>query len=130
MDYKEYPPSVTSRSLEAQCSTPSDQQSDSKINPNQADLPPIDGGIHAWLFLTASAVLEAIVWGMLMTKTTRQEIAETNVTIGYAFAFGIFQDYYSTHEPFQGSENIAVIGTCAMVSLCGRKFNLIADLRT
>ncbi|KAJ5605426.1 Major facilitator superfamily domain general substrate transporter [Penicillium lagena] len=95
MDHKEYPTSVTSRSLEAQCSEPSDQQSDRKINPEQTGLPPIDGGIHAWLFLTASAVLEAIVWG-------------------YAFAFGIFQDYYSTHEPFQGSENIAVIGTCAM----------------
>lgn len=36
--------------------------------------------------------------------------------IGYAFSFGIFQDYYSVHEPFRGSGNIAVIGTCAMVS--------------
>lgn len=35
--------------------------------------------------------------------------------LGYAFSFGIFQDYYSAHEPFRGSGNIAVIGTCAMV---------------
>jgi hypothetical protein len=26
-------------------------------------LPPIDGGIHAWLFLAASAMIEALVWG-------------------------------------------------------------------
>ncbi|KAJ5407598.1 hypothetical protein N7509_001481 [Penicillium cosmopolitanum] len=58
-------------------------------------LPPVDGGRHAWLFLLASAMLEALVWG-------------------YAFSFGIFQKYYSTHEPFQGSNNIAAIGTCAM----------------
>jgi hypothetical protein len=35
--------------------------------------------------------------------------------IGFAFAFGVFEEYYSTHEPFAGSHNIAVIGTCAMV---------------
>jgi hypothetical protein len=28
-----------------------------------ATLPPIDGGIHAWLFLAASAMIEALVWG-------------------------------------------------------------------
>ncbi|KAJ5915866.1 hypothetical protein N7454_011007 [Penicillium verhagenii] len=58
-------------------------------------LPPVDGGAHAWLFLLAATMLEALVWG-------------------YAFSFGIFQDYYSVHEPFRGSKNIAVIGTCAM----------------
>ncbi|KAJ5497642.1 Major facilitator superfamily domain general substrate transporter [Penicillium expansum] len=73
----------------------SDQQSDSRIILDDEKLPPVDGGVQAWLFLMASAMLEALVWG-------------------YAFAFGIFQDYYSTHEPFKGSENIAVIGTCAM----------------
>lgn len=29
-------------------------------------------------------------------------------------AFGVFQDYYTTHAPFSGSGSIAVIGTCAM----------------
>lgn len=37
------------------------------------------------------------------------------IILGYAFAFGVFQDYYSATEPFKGSGNIAVIGTCAMV---------------
>lgn len=34
--------------------------------------------------------------------------------LGFPFAYGIFQDYYSTHPPFAGERNIAVIGTCAM----------------
>lgn len=28
-------------------------------------LPPVDGGIHAWLFLAACAMIEALVWGSL-----------------------------------------------------------------
>jgi hypothetical protein len=35
---------------------------------------------------------------------------------GFTFSYGIFQDYYSSHEPFKSSGDIAVIGTCAMVS--------------
>ncbi|KAK7962309.1 uncharacterized protein PG986_003134 [Apiospora aurea] len=58
-------------------------------------LPPVDRGKDAYLFLTASWAVEALVWG-------------------FPFAFGVFQDYYSTHAPFEGSPNISVIGTCAM----------------
>ncbi|RHZ61288.1 hypothetical protein CDV55_104257 [Aspergillus turcosus] len=58
-------------------------------------LPPMDGGKDAWLFLAACFMIEALIWG-------------------FSFAFGIFQDYYSAHEPFQGSSNIAIIGTCSM----------------
>jgi hypothetical protein len=35
---------------------------------------------------------------------------------GFPFSFGVFQDYYLTHEPFAGSSGIPVIGTCALVS--------------
>lgn len=58
-------------------------------------LPPVDRGRAAWLFLAASFIVEALVWG-------------------FPFSFGVFQDYYSTHPPFAGSRNIAVIGSCAM----------------
>ncbi|KAL7799903.1 major facilitator superfamily domain-containing protein [Trichoderma ceciliae] len=67
-------------------------------NPGQDEgqsLPPVDTGKDAWLFLAACFVMEAMVWG-------------------FPFAFGIFQDYYRTHEPFAGSSNTAIIGTCAM----------------
>ncbi|ORY17954.1 major facilitator superfamily domain-containing protein [Clohesyomyces aquaticus] len=58
-------------------------------------LAPADGGKDAWMYLAAAFVVEILVWG-------------------FPFAFGVFQEYYSAHEPFQGSKNIAVIGTCAM----------------
>jgi hypothetical protein len=57
--------------------------------------PPADRGKDAWLFLIACFLLEALVWG-------------------FPSIFGVFQDYYSTHEPFAGSKNIAVIGTCSL----------------
>jgi len=59
-------------------------------------LPPADGGKDAYLFLFTCFMLEALVWG-------------------FPASYGIFQEYYTTHEPFRGSSNIAVIGTCAMV---------------
>lgn len=61
-------------------------------------LPPMDGGMNAWLFLAACFVMEALVWG-------------------FAFTFGVFQAYYSDMPQFKDSGNIAVIGTCAMVKL-------------
>ncbi|KAI1340829.1 major facilitator superfamily domain-containing protein [Xylariaceae sp. FL0016] len=58
----------------------------------ESSLPPVDTGKQAWLFLSACWVVEAF-------------------TFGFGFSFGVFQNYYSTHEPFAGSGNIAVIGT-------------------
>lgn len=35
---------------------------------------------------------------------------------GFPFSFGVFQEYYSTHEPFSADpKGIAVIGTTATV---------------
>ncbi|PSN68117.1 MFS general substrate transporter [Corynespora cassiicola Philippines] len=62
---------------------------------HESSLPPVDGGKDAWLFLSAAFLLEVLVWG-------------------FPYAYGIFQDYYSTNAPFAGSRNIAIIGTCAM----------------
>ncbi|KAI0108437.1 MFS general substrate transporter [Daldinia grandis] len=82
-------------------STTPDESGSQQADPQPEDgrqefsLPPVDGGKDAWLFLAACFAIEALVWG-------------------FPFAFGVFQDYYSTHEPFAGSPNVAVIGTCAM----------------
>ncbi|KAL6882483.1 major facilitator superfamily domain-containing protein [Trichoderma longibrachiatum] len=79
-------------------------RADSSLSPDVASehegqdgvsLPPVDTGKDAMLFLTACFVIECLVWG-------------------FPFAFGIFQNYYSTHEPFKGSSSIAAIGTTAM----------------
>lgn len=64
----------------------------------ETQLPPMDGGMNAWLFLAACFVMEALVWG-------------------FAFTFGVFQAYYSDIPQFKDSGNIAVVGTCAMVKL-------------
>ncbi|KAI1435196.1 major facilitator superfamily transporter [Xylaria sp. CBS 124048] len=66
------------------------------VTPRQEfDLPPADGGKDAWLFLAAVFAVDAVVWG-------------------FPFAFGIFQDYYNSHEPFKGQPNVAIIGTSTM----------------
>ncbi|KAI0434320.1 major facilitator superfamily domain-containing protein [Xylaria sp. FL1042] len=65
------------------------------IQRQEFSLPPVDGGKDAWLFLTAVFIVDALIWG-------------------FPFAFGVFQDYYNSHEPFAGQPNIAVIGTSAM----------------
>ncbi|KAK3391888.1 major facilitator superfamily domain-containing protein [Sordaria brevicollis] len=59
-------------------------------------LPPVDGGKDAWLFLAACFVVEGLVWG-------------------FPSSFGIFQSHYTTHPPFSSSpSHLAIIGTCAM----------------
>ncbi|OAK95888.1 MFS general substrate transporter [Phaeosphaeriaceae sp. SRC1lsM3a] len=66
-------------------------------NPADSDfsLPPVDVGKQAWLFLFSAFVLEILVWG-------------------FPFSYGLFQEYYTSHAPFSGSRNIAIIGTCAL----------------
>ncbi|KAJ5115214.1 hypothetical protein NUU61_000973 [Penicillium alfredii] len=64
------------------------------ITINQHVLPPTDGGFHAWMFLAACTMIEALVWG-------------------FAFAFGVFQSYYRASDKFEDSNMVAVIGTCA-----------------
>ncbi|KAJ6442392.1 major facilitator superfamily transporter protein [Purpureocillium lavendulum] len=72
-----------------------DDGSDSRLTRAEFSLPPVDRGKHAWFFLVACIFIEALTWG-------------------FPFAFGVFQKYYSTHEPFAGSSSIPIIGTCAM----------------
>ncbi|KAF4301587.1 Major facilitator superfamily [Botryosphaeria dothidea] len=68
---------------------------ESLLDRHESQLPPVDGGKDAYLFLAACFVLEGVVWG-------------------FAFTFGVFQEYYSTHEPFIGEKNVAVVGTTAL----------------
>lgn len=65
-DLKEYAPSTASYSLNERSS--SSEESQFKDVPDDDNLPPMDGGLHAWLFLLASSMLEAIVWGGLSAR--------------------------------------------------------------
>lgn len=41
-----------------------------------------------------------------------------DVQLGFPFSFGVFEAYYSTHEPFsENTSGIAAIGTSATVSI-------------
>ncbi|TVY85392.1 Fujikurins efflux protein [Lachnellula suecica] len=55
---------------------------------------PADGGPAAWRLLIAAFVFEALLWG-------------------FPISFGVFQDYYSKQPEFEGSSQIALIGTMA-----------------
>ena len=86
---------------------------------HEANLPPVDRGKHAYLFLAACFIFEALIWGMInlmsLDMFPGQNTDSIYICAGFTFSYGIFQDYYSTHEPFKSSGDIAVIGTCAMV---------------
>ncbi|KAL8919405.1 MAG: hypothetical protein Q9208_006783 [Pyrenodesmia sp. 3 TL-2023] len=56
-------------------------------------LPPADRGKAAWLFLAGCFLIEGLIWGL-------------------PFSYGVFQKYYTEHEPFsQNPHGIAAIGT-------------------
>jgi hypothetical protein len=78
-------------------------------------LPPVDGGKDAWLFLFSAFILEVLVWGTHFPPFPPNHPHSRDLHIpGFPFAYGIFQEYYTSHPPFAGSRNIAIIGTCAM----------------
>ena len=61
----------------------------------QPSLPPVDGGYRAWLLLAGCFVINVLIWG-------------------FAFSFGVLQEYYTTHELFSSQPGgIATIGTVA-----------------
>ncbi|KAG5920961.1 hypothetical protein E4U53_003856 [Claviceps sorghi] len=62
---------------------------------NKSALRPVDHGIHAWFFLCASFLMEGLA-------------------LGFPGAYGVFQSYYSTHEPFSGASGLPAVETCAM----------------
>ncbi|KAH6718038.1 major facilitator superfamily domain-containing protein [Leptodontidium sp. MPI-SDFR-AT-0119] len=57
-------------------------------------LEPVDGGKSAWLFMVGAVIIDAIIWG-------------------FPLNFGVFQDYYTTHPPFEGNLLISMVGTFA-----------------
>jgi len=61
----------------------------------QNALPPADCGHQAWLCLAGCFVANVLVWG-------------------FAFSFGVLQEYYTTHEPFAAHPaGIPAVGTTA-----------------
>ncbi|KAI8986278.1 MFS general substrate transporter [Trametes punicea] len=61
------------------------------------ELPPVDRGVKAWTFCMSSFVLEMMVWG-------------------FGYSYGIFQDYYTSHPPFDKASGVAIsaVGTVSL----------------
>jgi len=78
-------------------------------------LPPVDRGKEAWLFLAACWAVEALVFGEYLPARSHPSSGLTREQPGFGFSFGVFQDFYSNHEPFASSGNITIIGTTTMV---------------
>ncbi|KAI1909728.1 hypothetical protein LOZ61_004790 [Ophidiomyces ophidiicola] len=74
----------------------SNEFQDEQLPSSALPLPPVDRGIRAWLFLVGAFLIESLIWGL-------------------PFSYGVFQDFYETHEPFESNPSgIAAIGTTAL----------------
>ncbi|TFK84966.1 MFS general substrate transporter [Polyporus arcularius HHB13444] len=64
---------------------------------NVQELAPVDHGFGAWSFCACGFIAEMFIWGFL-------------------FSYGIFQDYYTTHPPFNTASQVAVaaVGTVGL----------------
>jgi hypothetical protein len=87
-----------------------------KTHGSSPSLPPVDGGIHAWLFLAGCYVMEALVFGKMVKSALFHPPIIDMMLTGFGFSFGVLQDYYSSNAPFVGSGGVAVIGTLTTVS--------------
>ncbi|KAJ5273214.1 hypothetical protein N7478_008339 [Penicillium angulare] len=74
-------------------SRPSGVPSPSLSEIEQPALPPTDKGKAAWLLLASCCLIQLPVWG-------------------FSTVFGVFQEYYSTHQVLQGNKgDLATVGT-------------------
>ncbi|KAG6040311.1 hypothetical protein E4U41_000907 [Claviceps citrina] len=81
--------------MATRCSFTDDEEKEELKKTVEVTLRPVDHGSHAWLFLCASFLIEGLA-------------------LGFPGAYGVFQSYYSTHEPFNGQTGLPVVETCAM----------------
>ncbi|KAI0788897.1 MFS general substrate transporter [Abortiporus biennis] len=73
------------------------ESTDPALISNVQSLPAVDGGRQAWTFCLCAFILETIVWG-------------------FGFSYGIFQDYYTTHPPYENVSGVLIgaVGTVAL----------------
>ncbi|KAI0770597.1 MFS general substrate transporter [Fomes fomentarius] len=105
-------PGDTPATLSARSSMAALRVTDPQDGTNVQELPPVDRGVRAWMFCASGFVLEMMVWG-------------------FSFSYGIFQDFYTSHPPFNTSSGvtIAAIGTVALALEYGEAFVLSFLLR-
>ncbi|KAF7595899.1 hypothetical protein BBP40_004392 [Aspergillus hancockii] len=80
----------------------------------QPPLPPTDQGRDAWLMLASCCLIQLPVWGTVGVswKDHGWDEDANSHALGFSLVYGIFQEYYSSHNDLQGSkEDLAVVGT-------------------
>ncbi|KAI0686604.1 MFS general substrate transporter [Earliella scabrosa] len=102
----------TPTTLSAQSSMAALRVEDPQEGANVQELPPVDRGVGAWTFCAAAFVLEMMIWG-------------------FSFSYGIFQDYYTSHPPFNASSGVAIaaVGTVSLAFQYGEALILSVLLR-
>ncbi|KAH9932744.1 MFS general substrate transporter [Epithele typhae] len=90
-------PADTPLTFSAQSSMNALRAVDPQDGVNVQELPAADGGVRAWTFCAAGFVLEMMVWG-------------------FGFSYGIFQEYYTSHPPFESASSVSVtaVGTISL----------------
>ncbi|KAI0672646.1 MFS general substrate transporter [Trametes maxima] len=88
---------VLAEELRSASSGTAHHDSDPQEGATIQELAPVDRGIKAWTFCFAGFILDITVWG-------------------FSFSYGIFQDYYSSHPPFNKASGVAIaaVGTVAL----------------
>ncbi|KAL8790294.1 MAG: hypothetical protein Q9213_000646 [Squamulea squamosa] len=81
---------------------------DQDVEKLEEQLPPVDGGIAAWRFLFAAFMIEAFIFGMVDPNIPHDCKADQ---AGFPLNYGVFQNYYFTHPPFEGNLNLSTVGT-------------------
>lgn len=91
------------------------EQQQTRMEIEQASLPPADRGKQAWLVLAGCSLIQIPVWGESLVKHVGER--QLTISLGYSLAFGVFQEFYGSHpNEIDGDiSNIAVIGTTMTV---------------
>lgn len=81
-----------------------------------ADLPPMDSGWAAYLFLFANCFIQGIIWGKLLRLWAGihacKNLSNHNIcTLGFPFCYGAFQKFYQERPAFANASGITNIGT-------------------
>ena len=76
------------------------------------NLPPVDGGRRAWLFMLGAFMVEGLLWGLSLLSFS---ILWLTLFTGFPLTFGIFQSYYQVNPPFKNNKYLPVVGTLCTV---------------
>ena len=87
---------------------PSVASSDRDIEKSDELLPCVDGGPAAWKFLFAASMMEAFMFGKLCPLCSPNTQADVQ---GFPLNYGVFQNYYSTHPPYNARTDLSTVGT-------------------